>query len=633
MPNGYWNKILRVDLDDGRVWTEEPGEDFYRLYFGGRNFIAYYLLNEVPAHADPLGPDNLMIFACGPVTGTPVPGSARNSAGSKSPLTGAYGEAEAGGWFGAELKHAGYDAIIARGISPKPVYLWVHDGEAELRDASALWGKPTGETEDMMREELADKRVRTALIGPGGENLVRYAAIANDRVHFYGRCGLGAVMGSKKFKGVAVRGKLKLPVADPDVFRKVARDLREREDEWLGFQALGTTGGVVAMSGLGSLPTHNFATGSWDKAESISGQRMHELMADGNDTCYACPIRCKRRMKVEEGEGPWPVDPDYGGPEYESIGALGSCCEVDDPYAVVKAGEICNAYGLDTIGTGVSIAFAMECRERGLLSPEDMEGLEDLEFGNGEALVRAVEMIARREGFGDFLAEGTAHMAERIGQGSEAFAMVARGQEYPMHMPRVKYGLALGYTVSPTGAEHMNNVMDHLYVDEGGWSYRLRSLGIQEPVELRDWGMPKIRLFDVDNTWFSVDNTIGMCCHFVSFYEHATRVDLLRAATGWNSTAIELATVAERGLNMCRAFNLREGLTADKEQLPQRAFEPYTGDSDVPGLDSEALQNARETYFFMKGWDPETGVPSRIKLEQLDIPWVADILRDADYDV
>jgi len=598
MTYGYNGKILRVDLTNRRLSIEEPDERFYRLYMGGRGFIGYYLLNELQPGIDPLGPDNRLIFATGVITGGRIGGSGRNSAGAKSPLTGGYGEAEAGGYWGTELKRAGYDAIVFEGKSEKPVYLWVSSDEVELKDASHLWGKKTLETEAIIQDELGDKNIKTALIGLGGEKQVRYACILNDISHAYGRSGLGAVMGSKNLKGVAVRGKKPPAIADQYKIKEIAKWISENYSK--GMQDVGTAGGVMGLSNGGGLPTRNFREGTFEGAEAISGQTMRDTILIDRGTCYACPVKCKRVVKVDE---PYKVDPEYGGPEYETIGSLGSNCGIDDLAAISKGNELCNAYGIDTIGTGTTIAFAMECFENGLVTEQDTDGIQ-LRFGNADAMVKMVEMIANRQGIGDLLAEGSKRAAEKIGKGASDFAMHVKGQEFPMHEPRWKQGMGLGYAVSPTGADHMQGTHD---------------------AGSTDIGPNKVRRFMYSQFWSSFQNCAGMCMFLP--YSHNQTTEIVNALTGWNVTDWDMMKVGERGLNLARVFNMREGFTKADDTFPKRAHEAFaSGPIAGIGYGEERLSEAVSLYYDMMGWDRETGVPREAKLQELDIEWVADLL-------
>ena len=630
MSSSFHNKILRVNLTDGSICVEEPGLVYLRRYMGGWNIIADVLLREVPAGADPLGPENKFIVAPGVLTGLALSGVSRNAFGAKSPLTGAFGASEAGGFMGAELKHAGYDAVIIEGISPEPVYLWIKDGVAELRDASHIWGQPTKEAEEVIREELEDKRIRFAMIGPGGEKMVRYACIMNDLKDAAGRTGLGAVMGSKKLKAIAVRGTKPLRGADPDKVREIAREMAravKAGEKSFGLHTYGTGRELASSVLTGNLPIRNFRDGEFAGAGKISAENYMEEIGIGMEGCYACAVRCKKVVQVEE---PYKVDPAYGGPEYESAGALGSCCGVDDIALVSKATELCNAYSLDTIGTGVAIAFAMECFERGLFTLEDTEGIE-LRFGNGDAVVQMVEKIARREGLGDLLAEGIDGAAKRLGQGAEHFAMVAKGQAYPMHEPRFKRALAISYAVSPTGADHCHALHDDGLVEPGGdgllTDATLRSLGVLEPMPLESLGPEKVRA-TLYNTISQVMSNCLPTCLFVPWTVEG-KVEIVRAATGWDVSAYELMKVGERALTLARVYNIREGFGSDDDRLAGRSYGPTTSGALADGgIDREALREAVHTYYAMAGWDRETGVPLPEKLEELDVAWAEAYLPD-----
>ena len=619
MGKGYTGQVLRVNLSDGKINIEHPNDSFYRTYFGGRGLIAYYLYREVPAKADPLGPENKLIFATGPLTGLPVAGSGRNSVGAKSPLTGGYGDAEAGGFWGAELKRAGFDAIIVEGQSPAPVYLWVHDGEAEIRPAEHLWGRLTADVEKAIKEELGDPYVRVAQIGPAGEKLVRYATVVNDLTHFAGRSGLGAVMGSKRLRAIAVRGHKNVEVADAAKLRELARWMGENYQQLAGgLYEYGTAGGVVSLSLSGGLPTRNFQQGSFEGAEKISGQAMRESILVDRDNCFACPIRCKRVVKVE---GPYSVDPVYGGPEYETVAALGSNCGVDDLKAIAKGNERCAALGLDTISTGVAISFAMEAFEKGILTRRDTEGIE-LRFGNAEALLTMIEKIAARQGLGDLLAEGVKRAAEKIGGGAEELAIHVKGQEVPMHEPRLKHALGVGYAFSPTGADHVHNIHDTAYTREGASLREARSLGILTTLPADYLGPEKIRLLYYEVNWRHFMNLAELCV-FVPWTREQV-VEMMKAATGWNTSIWELAKAGERVINLTRLFNLREGFSDADDRIPRRFFTAFSdGPLQGKAIPPEAFAAARQLYYEMLGWDAK-GHPTPAKLHELGLGWLLE---------
>jgi len=621
MVNGYTGNILRVDLTTEKIIIENPKEIFYRRYIGGEGFVAYYLLKELKAGVDPLSAENKLIFAMGLLTGFGIPGTGRNSVGAKSPLTGGFGEAEVGGFWGAELKHAGFDAIVIEGKAKTPVYLWIKDGEVEIRDASHLWGKVTGETEGIIKNELRDQLVRVAQIGPGGENLVRYACIINDLRNAAGRTGMGAVMGSKNLKAIAVRGHRKLKVNNKEKLRAKIREFNEvAYKPYSGYFKYGTGAGIMEQfAASGNLPTRNFRDGNFKGVTDLDPGIMKQEIGLKMESCYACPIRCKKVVEIGE---PWNVDPIYGGPEYETIGAFGSNCGVNDLKAVCKANELCNKYSLDTISTGVSISFAMECYENGILSDNDTNGLK-LNFGNSEAVVKLIEMIAKREGIGNILAEGVKRAAERIKKGSEKFAMHVKGQEIPMHEPRLKQGLGVGYAVSPTGAEHMANMHDTSIASERAISTH-SAIGILEPLEIDDIGIKKVRALVYYTNWRNLMNALIMC-YFLP-WDYVDIPEIVRAVTGWYTSSWELMKVGEKITTMARVFNIREGLTKDDDWLPARFFQPHaSGALTETSIKPDELKNAIINYYKIMGWS-EDGIPTKSKLAELELDWIAKYL-------
>jgi len=621
MVQGYNGRILHVDLADGKTWVDEMPESFYRRYLGGNGFIAYYLLHDMPAGIDPLGPENLLIFSTGTFTGLPIAGAGRSCVGCKSPLSGGYGSADVGGYFGAELKQAGYDAVVVRGRASRPVYLWVHDGEVEVRDATHLWGQNTLETQQGIQSELGgDARIRLAMIGPGGEHMVRYACVINDLRHAAGRTGVGAVMGSKNLKAVAARGRGRVPVANEERFRELSRYMVEhwKEFSWEDHD-VGTPGGLIHLSEIGALPTRNFQDGQFEAAEKITGTTLRDTIMIGREGCYACPVRCKRVVEVHEPG--LDINPIYGGPEYETIGAFGSNCGIDDLKAVSKAHELCNAYSLDTISCGMAVSFAMECYENGLLTKEDTGGLE-LKFGNAQAMLKLVDMIARREGLGDLLAEGTDAAARKIGGNAMEYSITVKGQPFPMHECRTRHGQALGYAVSPTGADHMHNFWDEgLEMEPPGQD--LQELGLYHAVPRHDLSPQKVRAYMYVSNWQWVHNHLGNCM-FIR-WTRPQMAQIVSAITGWETNVWELMRAGERGVTMARAFNMREGLTRDDDRLPLRMQKYHVhGPVNEEPIDPEVLEEAKETFYAMMGWDPETGKPTLAKLEELDVAWVYD---------
>jgi aldehyde:ferredoxin oxidoreductase len=624
MANGYWGKILRVNLSTRQISVDEHNEKFYRTYLGGKGIVAHYLLKEVPPDCDPLGPDNILVFAAGVLTGTAVPGAARNSAGARSPLTGGYGEGEGGGHWGVRLRWAGYDGVVVTGRSEKPVYLWVNNGTAELRDAAALWGLETHETRQAIRKEIGDKKAACAMIGPGGERLVRFACIALDLHDYIGRCGLGAVMGAKKLKAVAVNGNTRPQVADKETSADIARWMRDNYEASLGTMTeMGTARGVEFFNAAGALPTRNFREGSFEDAAAISGRYMTDEILVDRASCYACPVHCKRVVEVNEAG--LTVSRRYGGPEYETIGAFGSNCGVNDLKAIAEANEMCDAHTIDTIAAGVMISGAMECAERGLL-PADLIGDLDLKFGSARGMLDLLNQIISREGLGDILAEGPKNVAEKLGTQAAAYFMHVKGQPFPLHEPRWKAGMGIGYALSSTGAEHMTNIHDNMYAAEEAPTFAAaQNLGILQPLESTELSPAKARLWTYMMLSRSVSNNACVCAFMP--YSLDQIVTLVNAVTGWNVSNWELMKVSERSISMARAFNAMQGFTTQDDDLPQRCFEPLQGGTlKDQAIDRQQFDETRNLIYDMLGWEHQSAAPKRWKLHELGLGWLASKL-------
>ena len=613
---GYIGRILRVDLRAGSVRIEEPDDRFYRLYFGGRSLIAQYLLRETPAFLDPLGPENVLIFTSGPVTGAPVSGAGRHAVGAKSPLTGAIGSAEAGGYWGSELKRAGFDAVVIQGSSSKPVYLWISEGLAELGDATQIWGLTTAEADEWIRRKLGSDKIRTSLIGPAGEKLVSYANIVSDLRYFAGRGGLGAVMGSKRLKAIAVmapRGTHYMKLADGEMVRGVAKWMGSNLELVEDLYDTGTVGGLLPMEYMGGLPSYNFRDGQFEEAELLSGERLRDTMLVARDTCFACAVRCKRTVELSK---PYPVSRQYGGPEYETIAGLGSNLGISNLPLLAHVNEICAANGVDTISIGGVIAFAMECFEAGMLTEADTDGL-DLHFGNEAAMVELVNKIVRREGIGDLLAQGVRSVAEEIGEQVQDFALHVKGQELPLHEPRLKQGMGLGYAVSPTGADHEHNMHDSDFTQETLALRRMREFDEFEPMKLDDLGEKKVRIFKYHSSWQHLMDCLIMC-RFLP-YDVGQILDIVRGTTGWDVDKWELMKVGERATTLSRLFNIREGLTADDDHLPKRFHQAFDkGPLAGVNIDTGTFEEAKRLYYLEMGWD-ELGIPLEDTLTELEI--------------
>lgn len=625
MPFGYNGKILNLNLTDISWSVEEPDEAWYMTYVGGSALAAYYLLKNLKPGTDPLSEENVLVFACSAVTGAPISGFSRYTVAAKSPLTGAIGRTEAGGFFGPELKFAGFDAIVVRGKSAKPVYLYINDGQVEIKDADNIWGRNNWETLDTIRQETGEKRVRVASIGQAGENMVPYACVQNDLEHFNGRTGMGAVMGSKNLKAVAVRGTNKPEMADPeavDALRKWHNERIKVHPPNVGLTKMGTTGLVKGLNDTGILTTHNFRDGIFEGAENISHEVYHDTIFDSAGTCYMCTVRCKRRVKSDDEK--YPLDKRFGGPEYESIAGLGSLCDIDNLPAITRANQICNLAGLDTISAGAVVAFAFECFEHGIITTEDTGGRE-LNWGDGDTMIWLIEEIINRRGIGEILAQGVKKAAEIIGKGAEKYAFHIKGQELPLHDGRGKTGMGMGFALSPTGAEHVECPHDVAFQGEG--VSKLHALGIYEPIKPLETNAQKVRFFVNGQKAWQINNCYGIC-NFCSVPIHAMTFDKLvetiRAITGWDTSLFDILRVSERGNVMARVFNNREGFAPEDDRVISRWHDPMP-DGPLKGvsIDPDEFRAAIDLYYEMSGWDKD-GHPTHGKLVDLNLEWLAD---------
>jgi aldehyde:ferredoxin oxidoreductase len=625
MPNGYNGKILHVDLSKGSWHVEEPEEKWYRTYMGGSNFISYYLLKTLKPGTDALSPENILVFACSVVTGAPLSGFNRYTVGAKSPLTGGFAETEAGGYWGPEFKFAGFDALIVHGRAAKPVYLWIKDGAVEIKDASGLWGLDNWQTLERLEAELEDTRIRVVSIGPAGERRVRYACLQNDLEHYNGRTGMGAVMGSKNLKAVAVRGTQKLQPADPEKLKEIARWHNERiktHPPNVGLSKFGTTGLVKGINDGGFLPTRNFKEGVFEGAEKLAAPAYHETIFHSNSTCWACAVRCKRRVELAHEK--YPLDKRFGGAEYESLAALGSMLAIDNLPAVARGNQICNLQGLDVVSTGAVIAFAMECFETGILTEKDTGG-RTLRYGDADAMIWLIEQIASRSGLGDVLAEGVKRASERIGRGSEKFAFHIKGQELAFHDGRGKTGMAMGFALSPTGADHIETPHDVAFQGEG--VSKLYPMGLYDPVDPLKTDEAKMRFFVIGQKAWGINNVLNLC-NFTSVPIHAMTfgrlVEAVQAVTGWDVSLHELVQATERSNVMARIFNNREGFTPKDDTLISRWFEEMPG-GPLKGrrIDPEIFKDLVQLYYDMSGWDAQ-GRPTRGKLVELGLYWLLE---------
>ena len=633
MPHGYNGKILHADLTRGELTVEEPEEAFYRKYMGGSAMAMHYILREMPKGADPLGPENVLTLMASVTTGTPISGQSRLNANAKSPISGGIGDSQSGGFFPAELKFAGFDGIVIKGKSPKPVFLAIVDGKAELRDAAHLMGKKTGEVDDILHAEV-DKKAEILQHGPAAERGVLFSSLVSMSNRHNGRTGMGLVMASKNLKAVVVRGRKKMSVANSkalaDLNRSGPKILPDNPD-MPGLAAEGTATVVLFQNTIGSLPTRNYNEGQFESCENISGARMVETILKERDTCYACVVRCKRVVEVKDGA--YKADPRYGGPEYETLGTFGSYCGIDNLEAIAYANQICNEYGVDTIACGATIAFAMECYEEGVITQEQTGGLE-LKYGDADAMLAALNAIVNCEGpLGEVLSQGSERAAQIWGNGAEDYLITVKGSEAPAHMPQAKRSLGLIYAVNPFGADHQSSEHDPYY-EEGVADLnldRLKMIGLGEPQPGYSLTPEKVRFAYLTEVFYSMLDSAELC-QFVfgpawTLYGPAETVDMIRAVTGWDITVEELMAVGERRLNLFRTFNAREGLDRKADRLPKKFFRQLQGVGPTAGtaLTQEEVDSAIDEYYRLAGWTSD-GVPTRETLRKHEIEWAAEYL-------
>ncbi|HYE80619.1 MAG TPA: aldehyde ferredoxin oxidoreductase family protein [Clostridia bacterium] len=626
---GFMGKILHVDLTSQKFYIEKPDAGFYRKYVGGSCLGGYYVFKNMETNTNPLDENNVIVFSVSPTTGAAVSGASRHCVTSKSPLTNTIASSEAGGYWGPELKFSGFDAIVITGKAPRPVYLWVHDDEFELKDASHIWGKITGEAQDIIREELGDDRVRVALIGPGGENLVKYACISNELGHFNGRNGMGAVMGSKNLKAIAVRGSKKLNFYDPEGVKEVAQKAVQKVRENPGsaaFKELGTNQNFEWHTPVGGVPTRNWSSGTFENVEKINARALKDSVLKKSGTCWACAQSCKRVVEVNS---PPYVEAKYGGPEYESAAMCGSNLGIDDIVGISKINEMCSKYTLDTISFGGVVGFVMECFEKGIISVNDTCGI-PIRFGDAETVIKLVEMTAKRIGVGNLLAEGTAVLAEMLGPEAQKYAVHVKGKEFPAHMPQVKASMALAYACLPGGPDHVSSEHDPIIATED-ISYRLRALGFDQPADPVDLNNEKSKLFWTTQCSYSIVDSFSICQFIfglVTILDYDDLVYFVNYVTGWQTNLYELMLIGERKVQIFHAFNQREGFTPLHDILPEKLYMPLENVGPSAGfkVSREDFLNARNLYYGFAGWDPITGEVSENKLRKLGLEWIIECL-------
>jgi len=607
---GYWGKVLRVDLTTREVKVEPVDEKLAREYLGGSGFGARYLYDETGPETDPLGPDNILCFMTGPFTGTAAPASGRHAVVAKSPLTGIWAESDVGGKWGQTLKRTGYDGVIFRGASDTPVYVYINEDTVEIRDAGHLWGMDTYDADEVLKKET-DPRSVCAIIGPAGEKLVKISSIMHDGkdARAAGRCGLGAVMGSKKLKAVVVNGSKRPPIYDAEGLRNLVKELAPGiRKNTAKLTEYGTAASVAPNEVVGDLPIKNWQLGNWEPAPEIGGEAMARTILTGKYFCGSCITGCGREVEVSSG----PYAPVKGaGPEYETLGMLGSNCMVSDLAAIAKACELCNRLGLDTISTGAAIAFAMEAYERGLISDKDTEGLALL-WGSSEALVEMVRRIAERKGIGDLLAEGTRFASERLGGVAPEFAVHVKGLDLPAHDPRCYSSLAVGYATANRGACHLQ-----------GFSY-----GFERAVTMPELGFNEVfnrhetegkgKLAALAQDLMAVLDSLKMCKFMLYGGVKLTHIaQMINYVTGWDMSVEEIMRAGDRQTCLKRMYNARCGISRKDDILPPRILARSRG----TGGSADYLPNLGkmlDEYYRFREWT-EFGIPSEEKLKSLGL--------------
>jgi len=610
MAGGYAGKILWVDLTKGKLKDEALDEGMARQFIGGYGIGARLIYSRMKAGADPLGPDNILGFTTGPFTGTQAISGTRFTVVGKSPLTGGWGDANSGGYFGAYLKFSGYDDVFFTGIAPKPVYLFIDNGKAELRDAAHLWGKDTYETEDLIQAELG-KDTAVACIGQGGEKLALLAGVVHTRGSVAARSGLGAVMGSKHLKAVVVKGKMKVPVVD----EQGLKDLRKKCLSTLGghvnvLRKFGTTFTTVPSIEGGDSPVKNYggvAVTDFPDATSIGAEAVDERSLK-HIACYHCPVGCEATMK--EGTGEYKYASGSYRPEYETIVMLGSNCLNTNIDSILMANDLCNRYGIDTISVGSTIAFAMECYEKGIITKKDTGGIE-LTWGNHRALVAITEKMGKREGFGDILADGVQVAARKIGGKAADYAMHVHGQEVPGHNPISTSAMATTYLTNATPARHTQGSEEH---HPPGFLPEINRQLYTGRGEAHKKG----------SNFQHALMCVGMCLFVNMAVPDVNDIaNFLRMVSGWDVTTDELVKTGERIENMRQAFNLREGVSLTQNKLAGRLLgKPPQPAGPVAGVTVDEKSLVTD-YFIAMGWDPKTGKPTRKKLVELGLGDVA----------
>ena len=613
---GYTGKVLRIDLTKGVSKVTELERVLARGFLGGRGFNAKRLYDEIPPGTDPLGPENNLYFATGPLVGTSFPTASRFNISAKSPQTGILGDTNAGGHFASEMKYAGYDQIVLEGRSGKPVYVHVSDDNVEFRDASHLVGRGVYETDEIIKSDLGDRRVQTAIIGPAAENGVKFAGIFANLMRAAARTGMGSVMASKGVKALVVRGTGSVSVAKPGMFEGLVEEIEDQirgHEQYWGRRRMGTTRILLMANEAGFLPTRHYTAGTFEHAAEVSGERLAEEFNVKGRGCFACTIPCSRFYVVKSGEHAGL----YGeGPEYESQGSFTSRMGNRSLETALKANDLCNRLGLDILTTAESISWVMELHERGMLTSEEVDGL-DLSWGNGETILALIGKIARREGFGDLLADGTRVSAERLGRGMD-LTMQVKGLDIIMADPRGLKGFGLGYAVASRGGDHLRSEPFLELADDPAIGERM--FGVPDAT-MRLAYRGKGKLVSYFEDWNAVIDALEPCKNIMQNMEILTfdlASKVIEATTGLQMTPAEVRGVGERIINVERAFNVREGIRRKDDTLPRRFREEPLTEGASKGTVFE-LEPMIDEYYGERGWDLETGIPTAETLRRLGL--------------
>lgn len=620
---GYAGKILRINLTKREAKTVDLDKSLAHRFLGGRGFNSKLLYDSVGPDTDPLGPENKLMFATGPLVGTMFPTASRFNISAKSPQTGILGDTNAGGHFASEMKFAGYDQIVLEGRSGSPVYVYVNDGEVEFRDASHLRGKDVYETDDIIKDDLGDRRVQTAIAGPAAENGVKFAGVFANLMRAASRTGMGTVMASKGVKALAIRGTGSIEVAHPKKFERLVDEITEEiygHEQYEGRRRMGTTRILLMANAMGFLPTRHYTSGIFEHADEVSGERLAEEFNVKSRGCFACTIPCSRFYVVREGR----FAGLYGeGPEYEAQGSLTARTGNRELELALKANDMCNRLGMDILTVSECISWAMELYEKGMLTREETDGL-DLSWGNGDAMLTLIEKISRREGFGDILADGSKAAAMKLGKGLD-LTMQVKGLDLIMADPRGLKGFGLGYAVASRGGDHLRSEPFLELNDDPAIGEEM--FGVPEAtLRLADKGKGKLISFFED--WNAVIDALEPCKNIMQNMEILTfdrASEVIEATTGMRMTPAEVRLVGTRIINIERAFNVREGMRRRDDSLPRRfREEPLTeGASSGTVFDQEPML---DEYYTERGWDLKTGVPRRETLEGLGLSKAASEL-------